>query len=55
MSKLDKKPCNCESCTAERFYYAQAMEGQIEAKRKAGKQCPPPMPPQNAPSTLLLQ
>lgn len=46
-----KKRCECDNCVAERFYYCQSVEQQLEAKRKGF----PPIPAQNAPSTMRLQ
>lgn len=49
--KPKKKPCDCPSCRAQRFYYAQS----VEARRERGKGVPLRLPAQNAPSTLRLQ
>lgn len=54
-NEKDRKLCECEKCVVNRFVFCEDVENQIEAKRKAGKPCPPPVPPQNAPSTMRLQ
>lgn len=48
-------PCDCEGCTSNRFSACEVIERQIEAKRAAGKLCPPVMPFANAPTTTKLQ
>lgn len=46
--------CDCDGCTQRRLFMCDQIEAQIEAKRAAGKQCPPPRPDQNAPSSFRL-